>query len=262
MLTLGEQLILIALDPRKGTIRGSQVLRYGLGAATLAELLNSGLITLRRPDGRWGVTAVAGVEETESPHEVLADTWSRVKAWPEDRESHPDGWVRNGAGPSLDSYLEALRSRGVIDWDEPKEAKEPKARHGRFRLLDPAAAAAARARVDRVVRSGAAPDAPDARDRDLAGIAGMLGYGKVLYPGLLGRPKRTALARAIEKQRFAAMLARALPSVPELKFTFNSSRDLAMARAMVAAVNFDSHHSGGGHDGGMAGGHGGHGGHH
>ena len=215
MLTLGEQLILVALDADKGAIRGSGALQYGLNAAALAELLGRGLVTLRRPDGSFGVTPVEGAAGQELEGPLLTAVWKQLQSTPEGQR-HPDMCVRTWHEPGLHAYLKVLRSGGVIDWERPKDSK---ARYGRFRLLDSEAAAAARARVDRV-RTGAEPDD---QDRDLAGIAGVLGFGAVLYSGLHGRSKRAALSSAIEKQRFVLILARALPQAPGEGFTFDNT---------------------------------------
>lgn len=245
MLTLGEQLVLLALDADKGTLRGAQALQYGLNAAGLAELLERGLITLRRPDGGFGVTPVEGAEAAASALDdrLLKAVWKQLQYTSEGRR-HPDLCVRTWHEPSLHAHLDALRKRGAVGWDK---AKQPKARYGRFRLLDPEAAASARARVDRV-RTG---DEPDARDQHLAGIAAALGYGKVLYPGVRGRSKRAALAAAVEKQRFAVIIRRAVPAPADQEFTFDSSRDSQMALNLVRAVTFDGHHAG--FDGGLGG---------
>ncbi|MFD0638736.1 GOLPH3/VPS74 family protein [Catenulispora yoronensis] len=224
MLTQGEQLILIALDADKGVIRNSRILQYGLNAAVLSELLRQGLITLRQLDGRWGVTPVLnGEPPTGNP--VLEAVWRRVERVTEEGERpHPALCVKQWLDPTMHFYLKALKERGTIDWEKPKQ---PAARYGRFELLDPEAAAAARARVDRV-RTGAKADPPD---RDLAAIAACLGLGDVLYPGLRGRKKRAALTAAVDSERFARILARALPREQGLKLAFESSRDLDMAQA-------------------------------
>lgn len=246
MLTLGEELLLTALDADKGVIWRSKVMQYGLNAAGLADLLALGLITLRRDDGAFGVTPVEDADPTVIDDPLLAAVWKHVLGLREG-DDHPDHCVRNWFEPSLHAYLKSLRARGVIDWEKPVE---PKVRYGRFCLLDPAPAAAARARIDRV-RTGDA-DA-DARDQDLAGIVYGIGLARIVYRGLHGRSRRTALAAATERQRFAVILPRVLPAIPEQQFTFDSSRDLKMAIALERAVAFDLHQSGmdgGGHHGG------------
>jgi len=85
---------------------------------------------------------------------------------------------------------------------------------------------------------------PDSRDLDLAGIAHGVGLGKSVYGGMRGRLKRAALASAVAKQRFALILASALPSVPGQTFDIDSSHDMQNARNLVRAVAVDAHHSG------------------
>jgi hypothetical protein len=246
MLTLGEQLILLALDARKGVIRRSAALQFGLNAAGLAELLNAGRISLRRPDGGFGVTLIAEAAEAPLDDRILDAVLDQVRTLPTG-DRHPERCIQKWGQPSLRFYLDTLRHGGILDWDKPKH---PPARYGRFRLLDPAAAAEARTRVDRV-RTGVEPDA---RDGDLAGIVHGIGLDAVVYSGFRGRSKRAALASATEKQRFTLLLTRAMPRLADQKFVFDSSRDLAMARDLVRAVTFDAHHSGwdsgGGHGGG------------
>ncbi|MFL6115366.1 MAG: GPP34 family phosphoprotein [Catenulispora sp.] len=224
MLTLGEELILVALDTDKGVIRGSQTMQFGLNAAGLADLLAGELITLRQPNGSSGVTLVADADRRHIDDPLLAAVRKQVQSMREG-DRHPDRCVRNWLEPSLHVYLKALRNRGVVDWDKPTQ---PKVRYGRFRLLDTEPAVAARARVDRVT-AGAEPDV---RDLDLAGIVHGLGLDKAVYGGMRGRLKRAALAGAVDKQRFAVILTRALPMKPGLDFTINAPNNLAEVWAM------------------------------
>jgi hypothetical protein len=254
VLTLGEQLVLIALDARKGVIRRSPALQFGLNAAGLADLLDAGRISLRRPGGAFGVTPIANAGATPLDDRILGTVLEQARAMPTG-DRHPERCIQKWGEPSLRLYLDTLRERGILDWDKPKNKK---ARYGRFRLVDTGAAAEARARVDRV-RTGAEPDA---RDHDLAGIVHGLALDAVVYSGIRGRSKRAALASATEKQRFAVLLQRAIPQLSGQRFIFDSSRDLAMAKSLVRGVTFDGHHGGydgGGHGGGGHGG-GGHGG--
>lgn len=246
MLTQGEQLILLALNARQGVIRSSRILPYGLKAAVLSELLERGLITLRQPDGSWGVTPVAGAEPA-SGHPALETFWADLEQ--KTTRPHPDTCVAESHEGELHVHLEALRKRGVIEWDAPKRRED---RYGRFRLVDTGAAAEARARMDRVRRAAG----PDRRDHDLAAIAACIGLAGAVYPGISGRKKRAALASAVQKQRFTAILTRTLPKTREFKITINSSNDLAMARDLIRAVNIDAHHSGYGYDGGSSAGYG------
>lgn len=240
MLTQGEQLVLLALDAKPGVIRSSKILRYGLNAAALSELLHRELITLRQPDGSWGVTPVGEAEPIQEDP-VLEAVWKTVeRSTGKGGRPHPDACVSHWLDPTLHFYLQALKERGAICWDKPLNRQE---RYGRFHLLDAEAAAEAVAAVDRVRTE----TAPSPRDRDLAAIAAGLGLGAVIYPGIRGRKKRGALAAAVQKQRFAMILGRVLPKIPELKFTFDSSRDLAMAKDLMRAVAVDVHHSTGGH---------------
>jgi len=224
VLTLGEELILVALDIDKGVIRGQQAIQFGLNAAGLADLLARELITLRQPNGSARVALVAEGEGHDVDHPLLEAVRKQVRSMREG-DRHPDRCVRNWVEPSLHVYLKGLRERGVVDWDKPTQ---PKVRYGRVRLLDTEAAAAARARVDRVT-AGAEPSV---RDLDLAGIVHGLGLDKAVYGGIRGRLKRAALASAVDRQRFAVILTRALPVTPGVNFTTNVPSDLAEAWAM------------------------------
>jgi hypothetical protein len=235
VLTLGEELLLLALDADKGLIRGSVVLPYGLSATSLADLAALGRLTLTRPDGSLGITAVADVGEgTTTPpigDPILGGVFAALMDSPE-LGRHPGQFIRLASDQMLHTYLEGAKGRGILTWDAPKH---PKARYGRFRLLDVEAAAAARARLDRV----AAGTGPGERDLDLAAVVHGIGLGQIVFKGLRGRSRRANLARAVETRLYAVLVSQSLPKRPEI----DSSRDLAMAKDMIQAVSFDYQHS-------------------
>lgn len=249
MLTLGEQLILLALDTRKGTLRNSWMLRFGLNATALAELEDRGLITVWQPDGAAAVTPVPGAEgPTGDP--VLEKLWDRVvQATEGDLRPHPDECIRSWLDPSLDFYVRTLKERGVIDWDKPLHTD---ARYGRLRLQDPEATAPARAAVERVRTSAQ----PDQRDQDLAAIASWLGLAAVVYPRLRDRGKRTELAEAVATQRFVQLLDRVLPEATAARGHAPGSPDVFPDGLPTSDPSSPGHH--GGHHSGSDGGGGGH----
>jgi hypothetical protein len=233
---MGEDLILLTLEPGKGVIRGSVVLPYGLNAAGLADLVALGHVVVTRPDGSLGITPTGdGTGSVDEPPLDQLLTTIRAAA---PAELHPVRCIREWHEPSMHAYLDRLRKRGIVDWDKPKQ---PKARYGRFRLLDVAAAAAVRDRLDQVVKD----TATDERDLALASIVYGTGLYAVVYGGLRGHSKRRGLEAAVSNQRFAVLVRRALPPRgPDQKFTFDSSGDLKMARDMIRAVEFDARQSG------------------
>lgn len=203
VLTLGEQLLLVALDADKGVIRESAALQVGLNAAGMAELLAAGWLGLHQPGGPPRVTVAEDGDPLITDHKLLTQVLRQARATPEG-DRHPERCLRNWTSPSLHGYLDWLRKRDIITWDKPKVDK---ARYGRFHLLDAEAAASARAMVENV----AAGTRPTERELDFAGIVHGVGLDEHLYKGRRNRSKREALATALERQRFALLIPRALP---------------------------------------------------
>ena len=227
MLTLGEELLLIALDADKGVVRGSAAMQAGLNAAGLAELVAAGRLQLRQANGSPGVT-VTGDGDVRGSEQPLLDEVLLQARQTQKGDRHPERCLKNWVSPSLHAYLKSLREREVLTWDRPQHG----ALYGRFHLLDADAAASARARVERVATAAG----PSERDVDLAAIAHGIGLDKVIYKGRRNRSKRETLATTLAKHRFSVMLGRVVPKAPPgQKFTFDSSNDLKMATDMVRA---------------------------
>jgi hypothetical protein len=231
VLTLGEELLLVALDADKGVLRGSAAMQIGPNAAGMAELLAAGWIRLRQEDGTPGVVVVSGGEPRVAEDELMSEVLYQARNM-RAGDRHPERGLKNWPSPSLFPYFDSLRKRGVLTWDKPKNSA---AIYGRFRLLDTEAAAAAKARIERV----ATGSGPSGRDADLAAIVHGLGLDKILYKGRRGRSMRDGLAKAVAKQRLAVMLAQVLPEVPEQKFTFDSSNDRKLTMDLSTAWNRD-----------------------
>jgi hypothetical protein len=226
VLTLGEELLLVALDADKGVVRRSAAMRFGLNAAGLAEAVAAGWLQLRLADGSPGVT-ITGGDDLDLADQPLLDEVLVQARQTQEGNRHPEQCLKNWDSPSLFAHLTSLREREVLTWDRPLGG----ATYGRFHLLDADAAAAARSRIERVATNAA----PSERDVDLAGIVHGTGLDKVLYKGRRNKPKREALATALEQHGFASMLARLLAEIPDQKFTFDSSNDLKMATDMINA---------------------------
>lgn len=228
MLTLGEELLLVALDAEKGVVRASALMQIGLNAAGLAESVAAGWLRLRQADGSPGVTIVGDGDGPGSEQPLLTEVLFQARQT-QKGDRHPERCLKNWVSPSLFAYLKSLREREVLTWDRPAR----RALYGRFHLLDADAATSARARVERVA-TGASPDE---RDMDLAAIVHGIGLDQVLHKGRRNRKKREALATALAKQRFSVMLGRVIPEIPGQKFTFDSTNDLKMAKEMMSAWN-------------------------
>lgn len=194
---------MVALDGDKGVIRGSAAMQVGLNAAGMAELLAAGWLTLHQPGGPPRVTVTEDGDPLIAEHKLLAQVLRQARGMPPG-DRHPERCLRNWASPSLHAYLGSLRKRDILTWDKPKVEKS---RYGRFHLLDAEAAASARARVENV----AAGTGPTGRDLDFTGIVHGIGLDEQLYKGRRNRSKREALATALERQRFALLVPRALP---------------------------------------------------
>ncbi|MGW0939465.1 GOLPH3/VPS74 family protein [Streptomyces sp. NPDC002666] len=107
--TLPEELLLLALDPRRGTpYCRNRILEYALAGAALAELELQGRVTGQRGE-------IQVVNPLEPPDPLLAALMRSLPAPGKGRSGVPaQGWVRRAGQPAGDMYLEAAVQRGVL----------------------------------------------------------------------------------------------------------------------------------------------------
>jgi hypothetical protein len=264
--SLGEDLVLLAIQPSKGTIAASQQIDYGLRGSELVWLAASGRVGITRdrivvldggPTGDERLdTALASLAGARRP--------PRAKTW----VGHPGAKI-------CDAYLARLAAAGAIREERGKLLSFIPVI--RWRIVDTARAADARARLDAIVHATGQVDTAQAA---FAGLASASGLGPVLYPGAAHRALRKRLER-IAKGELTRPPAQASPAVQatqaaaeasgaaadaaerrEAKSATDPAKDAvtqaaaqAATHASVSAAVHAAHHAASG-----AGGHGGHGG--
>ncbi|TXS37442.1 GPP34 family phosphoprotein [Streptomyces sp. OR43] len=107
--TLPEELLLLALDPQRGTpYCRNRVLEYALAGAALAELELQGRVTGQRGE-------IQVVNPLEPPDPLLAALMRSLPAPGKGRSGvAAQGWVRRAGQPVGGMYLEAAVQRGVL----------------------------------------------------------------------------------------------------------------------------------------------------
>lgn len=107
--TLPEELLLLALDPVRGTpYCRNRILEYALAGAALAELELQGRVTGQRGE-------IQVVDPLEPPDPILAALMRSLPAPGKGRSGVPaQGWVRRAGQPAGGMYLEAAVRRGVL----------------------------------------------------------------------------------------------------------------------------------------------------
>ncbi len=177
--TLGEDLVLLAIEPDRGTIAARNRLPYGLRGSELVRLAASGRVAITNDRI---VVLDAGPAGDERLDAALS---SLVRAR---RPPRPKAWVGHPGAGICDAYLARLAAAGAIREDRGTLLGFIPAR--RWRIADAARAADTRARLDAIVHATGPVDTAQAA---LAGLASASGLGPVLYPGLASRRLRKRL---------------------------------------------------------------------
>jgi Golgi phosphoprotein 3 (GPP34) len=197
--TIPEELLLLALDPRTGTTAQPQSLDLGLAGAQLVELALAGRIA---PDGdRIAVVypRPTGDPTLDSALELLRRRGSPVRAIT---------WI---GGPRLglrQTYLAHLERCNMVH-------AAPGQLCGmlpttRYQATDNAVNREIRARLDSAIRTGTPSDP---RTAALAALAHAVGLGKYLYPGNEGRSSRSRLRELIRYDPMGGLVAHAVIDV-------------------------------------------------
>lgn len=181
---LGEDLLLVAIDPANGVLRCRGHLQFGLMGAELVMLADSGHIVIE--GDRITVTRSSGSGDAELDSALAALAAAR-------KPPRVRGWVGRPRRRIASVYLDRLIASGAIG------AQQGKLRP-RWPVLDQAKATAARSSVDAVALGTGQVDKTQTA---LAALAEAIGLARLLYPGADGRAARQRL-RELAKAHWAA----------------------------------------------------------
>lgn len=190
METLGEDLLLLAIDPGNGALRHRGRLRYGLMGAELSALAAAGRIDIA--NGRVVVTDATGATTGDQDLDAALAALAAAR-----RPPRPSNWVGHARRNITESYLERLAAAGSVQ-------RQRGALLTKWPIVDGSRPSAARARVDAVALGYGQFDAAEAA---LAGLVSAIGLSSQLYPGWGNRAVRRRL-REIAAQQWAAEAVR------------------------------------------------------
>lgn len=189
--TLGEDLLLIAIDLRSGVVRCRGALRYGLVGAHLVALAEARFIDVA--GGKIVVTGSAGATGDPDLDAELA------KIAAARRPPSPRRWVAQPHANIVKNYLTRLTGTGAI---QPKRGLLP-----RYLVIDTARADAALVRLDAIV-DGAGPTGT--AQQAYAGLVNAVGLSVYLYRGRHNRIIRQRLKQLTDSHWASAAVKRAV----------------------------------------------------
>ena len=223
--TLGEDLVLLAIEPDRGTIAARNRLPYGLRGSELVRLAASGRVTITNDRI---VVLDAGPAGDERLDAALS---SLVRAR---RPPRPKAWVGHPGAGICDAYLARLAAAGAIREDRGTRLGFIPAR--RWRIADAARAGDTRARLDAIVHATGPVNTAQAA---FAGLASASGLGPVLYPGLASRRLRKRLEQIAkgELTRPATQAGQAAQARQAAQAATEASVDAAARAAGRAATD-------------------------
>jgi hypothetical protein len=193
METLGEELLLLAIDPGNGALRHRSRLRYGLMGAELAALAAAGRIGIS--NGR--IVATGAIGASTGNQDLDAALVALVAAR---RPPRPSTWVSHARKNITESYLERLAAAGAVQ-------RQKGALVTKWPIVDGSRPSAARAKVDAVALGSGQFDAAEAA---LAGLVSAIGLSTQLYPGWGNRAVRRRLREIAAQQWPADAVRRAI----------------------------------------------------
>jgi Golgi phosphoprotein 3 (GPP34) len=175
---LGEDLVLLSIDPERGRIRTAQLIDYGLMGSELVRLAAARRIDIVRD---W-ITVLDAAPTGDAELDAALQSLASAR-----RPPRPKAWVahrRRGIGAA---YLARLTAAGTLSAEQDRTFI---VRRTRWRVNDAGRLAEARARLDAAARSAGPVDPAQAA---YAGLAHAIGLGKVAYPGRDNRAVRSRL---------------------------------------------------------------------
>lgn len=218
-MTMGDELLLLAIDPRKRRIRGGGRLRFALRAAELAELAADGRISL-------GARRIEVVDPSRGGERRLNNVLHSLQgAAP--APSVKD-WLRETPRSLVSEYLSRLQDQKAV------RVRRWRDRGGRTHhdilSVDVPRRRALVERVDTVVRSGSGALSSAESTLVLTALVQVAGLARAVYPGPRRFPARGRLARLVAADRLAATTAHAAVADRELADALATGVDLLSRR--------------------------------
>jgi hypothetical protein len=234
---LGDDLVLLSLNPGTGRVRTSQKIGYGLMGSELVRLVAADRI------GISGGRLVCHSSTPTGDAELDAALASISQAG---RPPRVQRWVGHPRRGIASAYLDRLTAAGVI--------RKERALTTRWRIADAGRLAEAQARVDAIARSAGPVDLTQAA---LGGLAHAIGLDAALYPGWGNRGLRRRFKDIAGGGATAADPAVQAAVTAATQAAVQAATEAAVHAAVQAAVDasVSAAHSA------SAAGHGGHGGH-
>ena len=187
MNSLGEDLLIVAIDPRSGHLHNRSHLQYGLAGAELIMLAEAGRVAVGE-DGRLQVTGTAALTTGDADLDTALGKLADARRAPKVR-----GWVRYPRRNLTSAYLNRLITAGVVE-------RQGGVLRPRWPVTDQARAAAVRQRLDAIALGSGPVDEPQAA---FAGLADAIGLVLLYYRGRDNREVRKRL-REITKSHWVA----------------------------------------------------------
>jgi hypothetical protein len=224
---LGEDLLLLSIDPRSGKIVTGR-LGYGLAGSELVRLAAAGRISIDRD--RIIVTSARPTGDTELDAALASMTRSR-------RPPTAKHWITQRRTGIHEAYLARLsRARAVAP------GKSSFLGQRRWQITDPDRVTRARRWLDTIASGDGHVDLTDAA---FGGLAHAIGLDNHLYPGFGGHSQRKRLAQVARGQWTAAAVKGAVNAAglsamaatdAATQAAMNAATNAAMQAAMAAAV--------------------------
>lgn len=211
---LGDDLVLLSLNPGTGRVRTSQKIAYGLMGSELVRLVAANRIGIS--GGRLVVHSSAPTGDAELDAALASISQAS-------RPPRAQRWVGHPRRGIASAYLDRLAAAGVI--------RKERALTTRWRIADAARLAEARARVDAIARTDSPADLAQAA---LGGLAHAIGLDAALYPGWGNRGLRRRFKEIADGGGTAADPALADPALADIP--------AAAADAGSSAAHGSGHH--------------------
>lgn len=219
-MALGEDFVLLAVNPRSGMIRNVERIAPALRALELIELTLAGRVTMEA--GRIVVE-----DPTPIGYRLLDHT---LRALSDSRPPTLQVWLRGNPAEHgiLGQYLALLGRQQVIRIEQRGQGL---ARTTRIAIRDEERYARARARIDRAAYDEASATA---EDRAVACVIHVCGLGRPLYRGPHRVLARRRLARYADQRKVAAEIT---AEVTETVRAAKAAADTELANAVAEALS-------------------------